>query len=85
MALLLAGLPFTVPGETVNRLCSSGLSAMIHANRAIKTGDGDIFIAGGVENMTRGPYVIAKPSSAFGTDSKLYDSSYGSRIIKPKI
>ena len=61
--LLLAGLPFTVPGETVNRLCSSGLSAIIHANRAIKAGDGDVFIAGGVENMTRGPYVIAKPST----------------------
>ena len=65
MALLLAGLPFTVPGETVNRLCSSGLSAIIHANRAIKAGDGDVFIAGGVENMTRGPYVISKPSSRF--------------------
>ena len=51
MSLLLAGLPFTVPGETVNRLCSSGLSAIIHANRAIKAGDGDIFISGGVENM----------------------------------
>jgi acetyl-CoA acetyltransferase family protein len=85
MALLLAGLPVTVPGETVNRLCSSGLSAMIHANRAIKAGDGDVFIAGGVENMTRGPYVIAKPSSAFGTDSKLYDSSFGWRFINPKM
>jgi len=70
MSSLLAGLPFTVPGETVNRLCSSGLSAIIHANRAIKAGDGDLFISGGVENMTRGPYVIAKPSSAFGNDSK---------------
>ena len=59
MSSLLAGLPFTVPGETVNRLCSSGLSAIIHANRAIKAGVGDVFIAGGVENMTRGPYVIA--------------------------
>ena len=58
----------TVPGETVNRLCSSGLSAIVHAHRAIQTGDGDVFIAGGVENMTRGPMVIAKPSSAFGTD-----------------
>ncbi|MEL6357797.1 MAG: beta-ketoacyl synthase N-terminal-like domain-containing protein, partial [Bacteroidota bacterium] len=53
MASLLAGLPFTVPGETVNRLCSSGLSSIIHANRAIKAGDGDLFVAGGVENMTR--------------------------------
>jgi 3-oxoadipyl-CoA thiolase len=85
MSLLLAGLPFTVPGETVNRLCSSGLSAIIHANRAIKAGDGDLFIAGGVENMTRGPYVIAKPSSAFGTDAKLYDSSFGWRFINPKM
>ena len=85
MSLLLAGLPFTVPGETVNRLCSSGLSAVIHANRAIKAGDGDVFISGGVENMTRGPYVIAKPSKAFGTDSKMYDSSFGWRFINPKM
>ncbi|MEO6347432.1 MAG: 3-oxoadipyl-CoA thiolase [Aquaticitalea sp.] len=85
MASLLAGLPFTVPGETVNRLCSSGLSAIIHANRAIKAGDGDVFIAGGVENMTRGPYVVAKPSSAFGTDAKMYDSSFGWRFINPKM
>ena len=85
MALLLAGLPFTVPGETVNRLCSSGLSAIIHANRAIKAGDGDLFIAGGVENMTRGPYVIAKPSTAFGTDAKMYDSSFGWRFVNPKM
>lgn len=85
MASLLAGLPFTVPGETVNRLCSSGLSAIIHANRAIKADDGDIFIAGGVENMTRGPYVVAKPSSAFGTDAKMYDSSFGWRFVNPKM
>ncbi|MAT89896.1 MAG: 3-oxoadipyl-CoA thiolase [Flavobacteriaceae bacterium] len=85
MALLLAGLPFTVPGETVNRLCSSGLSAIVHANRAIKTGDGDLFISGGVENMTRGPYVIAKPSSAFGTDAKMYDSSFGWRFVNQKM
>ena len=85
MASLLAGLPFTVPGETVNRLCSSGLSAIIHANRAIKAGDGDVFIAGGVENMTRGPYIIVKPSSAFGTDAKMYDSSFGWRFVNPKM
>lgn len=85
MSLLLAGLPFTVPGETVNRLCSSGLSAIIHANRAIKAGDGNVFIAGGVENMTRGPYVMAKPSSAFGGDSKMYDSTFGWRFINPKM
>ncbi len=85
MALLLAGLPFTVPGETVNRLCSSGLSAIIHANRAIKAGDGDVFIAGGVENMTRGPYVIAKPSTGFGTDAKMYDTSFGWRFVNQKM
>lgn len=85
MSLLLAGLPYTVPGETVNRLCSSGLSAIIGANRAIKAGDGHIFIAGGIENMTRGPLVVSKPSSAFGTDSKMYDSSFGWRFINPKM
>lgn len=85
MSLLLAGLPHSVPGETVNRLCSSGLSAIIHANRAIKAGDGHIFIAGGIENMTRGPLVVSKPSAAFGTDSKMYDSSFGWRFINPKM
>ena len=85
MSLLLAGLPETVPGETVNRLCSSGLSAIIHANRAIKAGDGDVFIAGGVENMTRGPLVISKSSKGYGTDSKMYDSSFGWRFINPKM
>ncbi|PKP16973.1 MAG: 3-oxoadipyl-CoA thiolase [Bacteroidetes bacterium HGW-Bacteroidetes-23] len=85
MSLLLAGLPHSVPGETVNRLCSSGLSAIIHANRAIKAGDGHIFIAGGIENTTRGPLVVSKPSAAFGTDSKMYDSSFGWRFINPKM
>lgn len=85
MSLLLAGLAYSVPGETVNRLCSSGLSAIIHANRAIKSGDGHIFIAGGIENMTRGPLVVSKPSAAFGTDSKMYDSSFGWRFINPKM
>ena len=85
MALLLAGLPYTVPGETVNRLCSSGLSAIINASRAIKAGDGDLYIAGGVENMTRGPLVVSKASSAYGTDSKMYDSSFGWRFVNPKM
>src|SRR5690606_3073785 len=85
MSLLLAGLPETVPGETVNRLCASGLSAVIHANRAIKAGDGHVFISGGVENMTRGPLVVSKPSTAYGTDSKMYDSSFGWRFINPKM
>lgn len=85
MSLLLAGLPYTVPGETVNRLCSSGLSAIISASRAIKAGDGHVFIAGGVENMTRGPLVVSKPSVAFGTDSKMHDSSFGWRFVNPKM
>jgi len=85
MCSLLAGLPYSVPGETVNRLCSSGLSAIIHANRAIKAGDGDLFIAGGVEHMTRGPYAISKSSSAFGNDSKMYDTSFGWRFVNPKM
>ncbi len=85
MAALLAGLPVTVPGETVNRLCSSGMAAIVHANRAIKAGDGELFIAGGVEHMTRGPLVISKPSKAFGTDSKMEDSSFGWRFVNPKM
>ncbi|NNL81080.1 MAG: acetyl-CoA C-acyltransferase, partial [Flavobacteriaceae bacterium] len=85
MALLLAGLPFSVPGETINRLCSSGLSAIIHASRAVKTGDGELFIAGGVEHMTRGPYAISKPSAAYGSDSKMYDTSFGWRFVNPKM
>lgn len=85
MAGLLAGLPVTVPGETINRLCSSGMSAIVHAARAIKAGDGDIFIAGGVEHMTRGPLVISKSSKAFGNDSKMEDSSFGWRFVNPKM
>jgi 3-oxoadipyl-CoA thiolase len=85
MCSLLAGLPFSVPGETVNRLCSSGLSSIIHANRAIKAGDGDVFIAGGVESMTRAPYAMSKPSTAFGTDSKMFDTSFGWRFVNPKM
>lgn len=85
MSLLLAGLPPTVPGETVNRLCSSGLSAIINASRAIKAGDGHVFISGGIENMTRGPLVVSKPSAAYGTDSKMYDSSFGWRFVNPKM
>ncbi len=85
MAGLLAGLPFSVPGETINRLCASGMNAAAHAMRAVRNGDGDIFIAGGVENMSRGPYVMSKPSQAFGTDSKMYDSSFGWRFVNPKM
>jgi len=85
MALLLAGLPFKVPGETVNRLCSSGMSAAIHANRAIKAGDGNLFVTGGVEHMTRGPWVISKSSKPFGNDAEMHDSSFGWRFINPKM
>ena len=85
MALLLAGLPITVPGETVNRLCASGMSAVIQAHRAIIAGDGDLFIAGGVEGMTRAPWVISKSSKPFGTDAQMFDSSFGWRFINPKM
>ena len=85
MALLLAGLPVTVPGETVNRLCSSGMSAIVQAARAIKAGDGDLFIAGGVEHMTRGPLVMSKSSKPFGGDVQLFDSSFGWRFVNPQM
>lgn len=85
MALLLAGLPYTIPGETINRLCSSGMSSIVNAARAIACGDGDIYIAGGVEHMTREPLVVSKPSKAFGTDSKMEDSSFGWRFVNPKM
>jgi len=85
MALLLAGLPYSVPGETVNRLCASSMSAVVHAMRAIRSGEGDLFIASGVENMTRGPWVISKSGSAYGSDNKMYDSSFGWRFINPKL
>jgi len=85
MALLLAGIPWSVPGETVNRLCASGMSAVINAAHAIKAGDGDVFIAGGVEHMTRGPWVISKTSQPFGQDAQMFDSSFGWRFINPKM
>lgn len=85
MALLLAGLPSSVPGETVNRLCASGMSAVIQANRAIKAGDGEVFIAGGVEHMTRGPWVMPKTSKPFGNDAQLFDSGFGWRFVNPRM
>lgn len=85
MAGLLAGLPVTVAGETVNRLCASGMAAAVNAARAIKDGSGDFYIAGGVENMTRGPWVLSKSSTPFGRDQQLYDSSFGWRFINPKM
>jgi len=85
MSLLLAGLPFSVPGETVNRLCASSMSAAIHARRAIAAGEGELFITGGVEHMTRGPWVISKASKPFGNDAEMHDSSFGWRFINPKM
>ena len=85
MSALLAGLPWSVPGETVNRLCSSGMAAVIHSARAIKAGEGDVFIAGGVEHMTRGPWVISKVSKPFGRDAEMHDSSFGWRFVNPKM
>lgn len=85
MAGLMAGLPITVPGQTVNRLCASGLSASIDAARYIQLGEADLMISGGVENMTRGPWVISKTSSAFGRDAQMFDSSFGWRFINPKM
>jgi len=85
MALLLAGLPYSVPGETVNRLCSSGMSSVVQVNRAIKAGDGNVFIAGGMEHMSRGPYVISKATNAFGNDAKMEDSSFGWRFVNKRL
>jgi 3-oxoadipyl-CoA thiolase len=85
MSALLAGLPIQVAGETVNRLCASGMAATINAARAIKDGAGELYIAGGVEHMTRGPWVISKTSSAFGRDAQMFDSSFGWRFINPKM
>ena len=83
MALLLAGLPVSVPGETVNRLCASGMSAVVGAARAIAANNGDLFIAGGMEHMTRGPWVMSKTSTPYGRDAQLFDSSFGWRFINP--
>lgn len=85
MALLLAGIPWSVPGETINRLCASGMSAVAAAARAAHAGEGDLFIAGGVEHMTRGPWVISKSSTAFGRDAQMFDSSFGWRFINPRM
>jgi 3-oxoadipyl-CoA thiolase len=80
-ASLLAGLPYTIPGATVNRLCGSGLEAVNQAGRAVETDHGDLFVAGGVESMTRGPWVMGKPTAAFQRgDVPMYDSSLGWRF-----
>src|SRR5438132_11541465 len=86
MAALLAGLPESVAGVTVNRLCASGLSAVVAACHAVAAGDGDLFVAGGVESMTRAPLVMAKPDKAFARgDQVVYDSTLGWRFPNPRM
>lgn len=85
MALLLAGLPVTIPGETVNRLCASGMSAVVNAARAINVGDGDLYIAGGVEHMTRAPLVQSKAEKSFSGKVEIHDSTLGWRFVNPKM
>ena len=85
MALLLAGLPVSVPGETVNRLCASGMSAVVGAARAVQLDEGDFYVAGGVESMTRAPYVLSKASKPFARDVELFDTSLGWRFINPAL
>ncbi|HJV73861.1 MAG TPA: 3-oxoadipyl-CoA thiolase [Noviherbaspirillum sp.] len=84
-ALLAAGLPVTVPGQTVNRLCASGLAAVVDAARAVTCGEGELFIAGGVESMSRAPFVVAKAESAFSRDFKVFDTTIGARFPNPKV
>lgn len=85
MAVLLAGLPTSIPGETVNRLCASGMSAAANAARAVKLGEADFYIAGGVESMTRAPYVMSKASKPFARDIEMFDTSLGWRFINPAL
>ncbi len=85
MALLLAGLPVTVAGQTINRLCASGLSAVTTAAHAILAGEGSVFIAGGTESMTRAPFVFGKSPVAFGRDPKVFDSTIGWRFTNPRL
>src|SRR5690606_258 len=84
-AVLLSGLPVTVPGQTVNRLCASGLAAVIDAARAVTCDEGELFVAGGVESMSRAPFVMAKAEKAYSRDFTLYDSTIGARFPNPKI
>src|SRR5687768_10033687 len=85
MALLLAGLPTSVPGETVNRLCASGMSAVATVARAAKLGDGALFVAGGVESMTRAPYAMSKASKPWARDIEIFDTSLGWRFVNPRM
>jgi acetyl-CoA C-acetyltransferase len=82
---LLSGLPTAVAGLTVNRLCGSGLAAVLDAARAVRSGEGELFIAGGVESMSRAPFVVAKAPSAWSRDFQVYDSTLGARFPNPKV
>ena len=84
-AALLAGLPVSVPGQTVNRLCGSGLAAVLDASRAITVGEGALYIAGGVESMTRAPFVVGKSETAYGREFRVFDSSIGARFPNPRL
>src|ERR1700740_770517 len=83
MALLLAGVPKEVPGSTVNRLCGSSLDAVSIASRAIKSGEAELMIAGGVESMSRAPFVMSKSDKAFSRDAQIYDTTIGWRFVNP--
>lgn len=83
MAALLAGLPMTVPGVTVNRLCAAGAEAIVQASRAVRAGDNDLVVAGGVESMSRAPFVMAKPDTAFPGEAKLWNTQLGWRMVNP--
>jgi 3-oxoadipyl-CoA thiolase len=85
MAALLAGLPVTVPGVTVNRLCASGLQSIMDAARAIKAGEGDVYLAGGAESMTRAPFVMAKSETAFARDFTAHDTTLGWRFVNQRL
>jgi len=85
MASLLAGLPISIPGETINRLCASGMSSAVHAYRAIKVGEGDLFITGGIEHMTRGPMVLGKGSKPYSGTTEMHDTTFGWRFVNPKM
>ena len=83
MSLLLAGLPLSVPGTTINRLCGSGMDAVIIAARAIKSGEGELYVAGGVESMSRAPFVLPKAEAAFSRHAEIYDTTFGWRFVNP--
>src|SRR3954471_12865220 len=83
-AALLGGLPPTTPGATVNRLCASGLQAVVDAARAITCGEGELYLAGGVESMSRAPYVMGKSDAPYSRDVKMYDTTIGARFQNPK-